>query len=254
MIEQYMRHRRISDYEFSEDDFDELDEIRDPVDLFVRSLAGAAKSKGKRLVGEKSPSHLLAIRLIKAKIPEAKFIVVVRDCRDAVLSNLKVPWTYDNQYKHAAEWMYYMKRLNDARERFPEDVFVVRFEDYVLDYDEQMSQILSYLGIDQAERWSMQESLDAIPHWEQAWKKKAVERPDSSRVYAWKSTPNQFDSLGVSIIAKRGLESFGYDIEIISRTNRWKWMQKRAAVSCYMPEFYIPAKILWSKMHGRQFY
>jgi hypothetical protein len=254
MIRKYVSHKRISDYGFSEKDFDGLREIDDPVDLLVHSLNGAARSKGKPMVGEKTPAHSLAIGLIKAKIPDAKFIAVVRDCRDAVLSNLSVPFTHGNPYKHAAEWVYYMKRLDEAREQFPDDVFVVRFEDVILDYEEQMSRMLSHLGVDEKEKRSMRDSADAIPGWEEAWKKKAMEKPDSSRVYAWKGKRNVFDGLGISIIAKKKLESLGYDIGVIGEAGKRERLKKTIAVSFYMPGFYIPAKIAWSRLHGRHFY
>jgi hypothetical protein len=225
MIRKYVSHKRISDYGFSEKDFDGLREIDDPVDLLVHSLNGAARSKGKPMVGEKTPAHSLAIGLIKAKIPDAKFIAVVRDCRDAVLSNLSVPFTHGNPYKHAAEWVYYMKRLDEAREQFPDDVFVVRFEDVILDYEEQMSRMLSHLGVDEKEK-----------------------------VYAWKGKRNVFDGLGISIIAKKKLESLGYDIGVIGEAGKRERLKKTIAVSFYMPGFYIPAKIAWSRLHGRHFY
>ena len=64
----------------------EIKTLYDATLFFDRMMTTEAKARGKTVWVEKTPSHLLSIRLITQHIPSAQFVHVIRDGRDVVAS------------------------------------------------------------------------------------------------------------------------------------------------------------------------
>jgi hypothetical protein len=72
--------------------------------LFSDVLTRYAHSLGKVRWGEKTPSHLWYWKTINNLFPGCKFIVMVRDGRDAVCSAAEMPWSTGNVFVDAFRW------------------------------------------------------------------------------------------------------------------------------------------------------
>ncbi len=49
-------------------------------------LADSARDSGKSVIGEKTPDNILNLRLLKTVFPQARFVHVIRDVRDCIVS------------------------------------------------------------------------------------------------------------------------------------------------------------------------
>lgn len=130
-----------------------LDSPRRPVllrkicdEVFAHRLAVEQK---KRVV-EKTPEHALYARTIKELYPHAKFIHIVRDGRDVMLSvfayaqNLQDP---PADIEEAAEqWCRTLASMDEAQKRHPTDVLEVRYEDMARDPEVFLARIFEFIG------------------------------------------------------------------------------------------------------------
>jgi LPS sulfotransferase NodH len=138
-------------------------------------------------LAEKTPRNSLVIPALHQAFPDAQFIFILRDGRDAALSLSKKPW-YANQTKgaglkepagyvfgpearfwvepHRAEefehtsdihrcvwiWRQYVEKVIEASASLPKEQFYqVKYEDLVSNPEPHTSQILDFLGIEQTE-------------------------------------------------------------------------------------------------------
>lgn len=71
------------------------------IEAFYRTYAA---SRGKPYWGDKDPGNMLRIHQVNAWFPEARFVHIVRDGRDACLSQLQVDFGFDDFLDCASGW------------------------------------------------------------------------------------------------------------------------------------------------------
>ncbi len=119
-----------------------------------------------RFIGEKSPDNVLALPLMGRLFPQAKFLHLIRDGRDAAVSgwfhNLRVSkeWAESEFGSLAAFAEHYAKgwvrSIQAGREfgaQFPDRYYEIRYEDLLSNGENELRGILNFLGarIDEAE-------------------------------------------------------------------------------------------------------
>lgn len=162
--------------------------------LFQAAMEEHARVYGARRVVEKTPLHLLHVPRLLRLFPDAQVVYVMRDGRDAVLSLMRAPWTHNNLRRHAAEWVRRTKIGQRFLRRYPRAMLSARFEDIVTQPREELARITRFLGVPFDEAMLNASGLSpAIPEWEAAWKAKAGETLDATRVYSYRreATPDQ---------------------------------------------------------------
>jgi hypothetical protein len=98
---------------------------------------------------DKNPSNTLFTDKLLKFNPEAKFILMVRDYRANMLSrkesiHLFTPDVAFNSFR----WNYFTKKALRLKDRFPDKVLLVRYEDIVNSTDETLQTIFSFLGVE----------------------------------------------------------------------------------------------------------
>jgi hypothetical protein len=181
---------------------------------FLRALLETyGEAERKPLVIEKSPGHLLYASELKAWYPQARFVWIVRDGRDAVLSMLRMPWAHNFLALHCAEWVYRMAEGEAHRAAAPTRFHLLRYEDLLREPESTLDGVCRFIG----ERFES-DQLDpdqrggAVPVWEARWKGKVREGLDPSRIGAWvrEADPRQQSILN-GIMGQR-LRRLGYDV------------------------------------------
>ena len=187
-----------------------------PFEMFesiVRALAGPAE-----LLGEKTPGHLLWWPAIASAAPLVRFVVVVRDPRAVVASNLSMSWAgYDElspfpgriHLPLAARWQLdqqsasaMLATLGSSR------CLLLRYEDVVADHETTRHQIGSFLGRDALAPLQTAPTGIVLP-WE-PWKQSALNEVTSDRVTAWGDALAPQEADQVVAICRRGMRQFGY--------------------------------------------
>ena len=101
---------------------------------------------GKELVIEKTPGHVEHLETIGKLFPHAKFVYVVRDGRDCVLSNIREHWTHSWPLKQAAEWAWYDKLYEKHVLTLGRRILAIRYEDLLERPEQVLEEILDHFG------------------------------------------------------------------------------------------------------------
>lgn len=95
--------------------------------------------------GDKTPGYLVHVPLLKELFPESRFIHIVRDVRDRVLS-VSHMWG-KSRIRAAAQWAEQIECSLPYRERYRGDYLEVRYEDLLDDPDRELARVCSFLDI-----------------------------------------------------------------------------------------------------------
>ncbi|MCL5022944.1 MAG: sulfotransferase [Nitrospirae bacterium] len=131
-----------------------LDEIL--ADVKEQSFAGVycamherfAKEVGnKPRWGEKTPHNLFFVKEIKEDFPNAQFIYITRDGRDACTDYLQSSFGPTNIYCAARHWKRCQNFVKPWREKFgPSDWMDVKYEELVREPEEVLRRVCDFLG------------------------------------------------------------------------------------------------------------
>lgn len=114
--------------------------------VFTHRLA----EEQKRRVVEKTPEHALFIEPIKALYPRAKFVHIVRDGRDVMLSVFayasNLPDPPASVEAAAEQWAQTLDAVQTMQQRFPSDILTVRYEDLVASTQTFVARIFDFIG------------------------------------------------------------------------------------------------------------
>ncbi len=105
-----------------------------------------AERHGKRRWGDKSPSYLLHMPLVERLLPEARFVHIIRDGRDAALSIAPL-WFGPGSMQEAAAWWVQTVEAGRAGGRRVAHYLEVRYEDLVLDTEPTLRRICDFLEL-----------------------------------------------------------------------------------------------------------
>ncbi len=100
------------------------------------------------MIGDKNPMYSLYAHRIHTLYPESKIIHITRDYRDNYLSlinvNFEVPVVPIVIYR----WKYALKKMWKLREKHPDLIYSIRYEDLVTDPELHCRKMCDFLGID----------------------------------------------------------------------------------------------------------
>ncbi|MEK9766105.1 MAG: sulfotransferase [Thalassolituus sp.] len=163
---------------------------------------------------EKSPTHVDVLPSIRKAYPDAPIIHIVRDVRDTTASMLNASWAHNSPLKHISEWKAALRRVKRYSAKPGMNILHVRYEDLLTNPEAELTRILKHIDPTLAYSDSLLSdttSTDAIPEYEKAWKQKAGEKPDASRIFAWKTTPEAWHNLAA--LANSELGEWGYELQ-----------------------------------------
>ena len=145
------------------------------------------ENAGTGVVVEKSPLHLHYVDLLLEWFPDAQVFCIVRDGRDVAASITKAPFSHRNPRRHAAEWVYESQLTRQLIERYPDNLFALRFEDLLTEPANVVSNVCKRLGVDfEASQLQADQPSKVVPDWEREWKAQALTEVDPSQAQAWK--------------------------------------------------------------------
>jgi hypothetical protein len=106
-----------------------------------------AAAEGKPRWGDKTPWYVHHVEELLAVWPQARFVVLVRDGRDVALSVGRMPWGPNNAWAAARWWARGSRAGAEARERHPEQVMQMRYEDLAADPGPLARRIADFCGL-----------------------------------------------------------------------------------------------------------
>lgn len=115
--------------------------------LFAALLGKYAEHVGKPRWGEKTPYNLFFIKEILADFPNAQFVFITRDGRDASADYLESSFGPTNIYAAAYAWKRSQNAVEEWREKLPTDQWLdVSYEALVHDPESVLRGVTTFLG------------------------------------------------------------------------------------------------------------
>ena len=171
-----------------------------------------AEREGKRRFGDKTPAYLHAVDELLAVWPEARFVVLVRDARDVVLSIRRLPFGPNNAYAAARWWARGIRAGLEAERRHPGRILTLRYEDLVADPAAEVERACAHVGLGYNSGMLAIErtELGKIVEGQAAWfpKLAAGIRSEAGR---WRTELPDADRRVVEAVAGAELEALGYE-------------------------------------------
>jgi hypothetical protein len=161
LVDRLLEHGRFSQLELAPDRVAELAAAGPPKHYarFVTELFDLhGETKGKRLVGEKTPRYVRHLRTLHSLWPQAKVVHLIRDGRDVCLSMLdwskaerdvgRLPtWEEDRVTTAALFWEWNVRLGREGASLGPELYYEVRYESLVSDPRAECARLCEFLGI-----------------------------------------------------------------------------------------------------------
>ena len=186
---------------------------------------------GKPRWGDKTPLYCLSINEIRKILPEARFIHIIRDGRDAALS-LREQW-FSPGKGIETQANYWRRCVMTARQAGigQADYLEIRYEDLILNMSETLSAICRFIELDydeamlkyyerSPERLDEHQGrflTDGTPIVTKAQRLRQQQAttlpPDLTRVYAWKSAMTTAEQKRFEQIAGHLLATLGYEVQ-----------------------------------------
>jgi len=126
----------------------ELCKTYDPAGVFEALIRHDAKVEfgSAKIWGDKSPSYIAHLPLLKELFPDARFIHITRDVRDYCLSINKA-WG-KNIIRAAQRWADSIDKIREDSRKFPQDYFEVKYEHLIEDPEHWIRRICTFLDIE----------------------------------------------------------------------------------------------------------
>jgi hypothetical protein len=223
-----------SDFHLSADEFRkrlfELPsfDVAEGVRLFYRMYA---ERFGKTRWGDKTPIYCRSLEQIERILPDAHFVHVVRDGRDAIASLRRQWFSPGDDVRLLAR--YWSDNVTQARDRGRRSrhYLEVRFESLIAEPEAALREICAFLELDfeapmlrwferapsrlaeHLERRNLAGSI-VVTHEQRLRQQAATTRPaDRDRIGAWRRQLTRDELLAFEEVAGETLRAFGYDVE-----------------------------------------
>ena len=175
-----------------------------------------AKTEGKEIWGDKTPSFFRKIRILKTLFPEARFIHIVRDGRDVFNSWRNMDPAMNNPAVMAIDWSIKVQCIHSGLAQLKgETAYLIRYEDLITRPEECVRDVCSFLGIDfQAQMLQFFQTSHAYIGRHHS---ELIFRPiDGKNKKKWTRLLNDKETACFSILAGKWLRHFGYEVPYYS--------------------------------------
>ena len=213
-----------------------------------------AEEHGKSRWGDKTPMYMRHLLLLRRLFPEAQYVHLIRDGRDAALSFLTMPegvafetWAHPRSVAaFAAVWR---TEVAAARRLRGKRYLEVRYEDLVADAERVLRRICSFAGLpyEAAMTEHVQSESEQKPH------QQSLKRPLTPSLRDWRTQMRPEDVAAFEGVAGDLLEELGYETH--GRTDargRLRRVSYRARIGAWRAAtFAYRRSPVWRRRHPR---
>lgn len=200
------------------------------LDFYISYLSRYLRSQNKELIGDKDPRLVEFITATAELFPKAKFIHIVRDPRDVLLSKKKAAWSKGKPswYHIFANYIQIKLGEHQGNELPPEKYLTVIYEKLLDEPENTVKQICDFLNVSfEGDMLSFQsKAKELVAEDEKSWKKETFGPLLRNNKGKWKGKLTNYEVALTELLCKRAFIMGGYErsnaIEQVSFTTKLK--------------------------------
>jgi hypothetical protein len=215
-----------------------------------------AEERGKSRWGDKTPMYMQNLRLLERLFPDARYVHLIRDGRDAALSFLEMPrglvtetWMHPRTPPDfAAQWRTEVAAARRLGRRVGPRYLEVRYEELVADVEPVLRRISEFAGLeydDAMADYAGNVDVSAKPH------QQRLMQPPTMGVRDWRTQMAPTDVLAFEHVAGDLLAELGYETtagaDIKGRLRRVSYGSR--ALAWRGASFALRRSFLWRRRH-----
>ncbi len=183
-------------------------------DLCSVVYAHNARLQGKingAVLGDKNPHYALYIGKLIEIYPNAKFIHILRDYRDTIMSYKNVDFDPNSTAALACRWNLYNKEVLHYKDMYPEKFITLKFENLLSEPEKSMKLICEFLEIDYNPSMMNFYENKGDNYWNKQWQPNIVCPIDKGHVFIWKKKMADGDVRIADSICAEMADKLGYE-------------------------------------------
>ena len=188
-------------------------EIHTPIDLYNLHLTLYRKIRGKNIIGEKTPKHILHTEDILRAFPKAKIISLFRDPRAVAHSEKCVKFGSPSVFITSKRWRKYVKMHYQLKRELPDDQYqMLRYCDLIKNPKSELEKISSFLGVpfqNKMLRYHNREEKGFAEH-EKSWKNETLQPLKKDKNKEWVKALSDHEVAIIEATAGKYLNSMKY--------------------------------------------
>jgi hypothetical protein len=165
------------------------------------------------------PDNIMHIPTVKQEVPEAVFVHIVRDGRDAALSLRKVgairPLWWDRQrelFAAGLNWQWTVRKGRQYARMFPADYIEIHYEDLVTQPEKVLRALAEFLDHDLDYSRIRNGAVGRVNSPNTIWKEE-VQLGSFQPINRWKSKLSPSEIAALELLIGDCLQEFGYSLE-----------------------------------------
>ena len=183
--------------------------------IIYRNYAKSNKVNNYYIIGDKNPQYSLFIDKLISLFPEAKFVYIIRDYRDNILSFKKVRFDLKFTTALAYRWVRYNKDILKMKLKYPEKFISVQYEHLLKNPKKELEKICNFLEINYSsnmlEYYKNQNIF--MPDFHKNLKKPVMKKNSNK----WKKKMDKDDIKKADRICYKLAKEFGYNSSNIKK-------------------------------------
>ncbi|RKS72150.1 sulfotransferase family protein [Actinomadura pelletieri DSM 43383] len=205
---------------------------------------GYARRHGKPRWGDKRPSYFRRVTMLRRLFPDAQFVHLVRDGRDAVSSLVRMPWFHGDIYAAALTWREAIDTGRALASRLgPRTFYELRYEDLVAEPEDELVKLCAFLGEDYDPEMTRayEHARRTVPS-TRKWHLRTHEAPNTRAVGAWRDRLPVWEADLVEHVLASRLVDRGYTLTGTPRPS-----------AAHLARFHRMAAHRWRSRHAHAF-
>lgn len=200
-------------FEVSDDEIQSfLSNCKPSIQAMLESLTALyAQKSGKLRWAEKTPNHLLFLKVIRQEFLNSPIIRIIRDPRDSAISiTQKLPWASKSLIANCYLWDEWFQKSNLFFERDRLSLTIC-YENLVLDPVKEMKRICYFIGEDfEQEMLDTTKTSKYVSTPKEAWKSQVANSLTLTRTFVWQKELSPNEQNISTFCCYAGIEKFGY--------------------------------------------
>jgi Sulfotransferase family len=194
-----------------------INSYRDFIDAIFEVYAD---SLGRARWGDKTPFYTPDIDILHGIFPDAKFLHIVRDGRDVILSQKSIEWMSSNLPRLILDWQWKTTIAHKVGAVMGENFLEIRYEDLVREPETVLRKICSFIDepYDPAMLSYSEKAQEVVPAESLKWHRNSIKPPDPSQLGKWKTGLAKAERVIFEQLAGDTLDLFGYEREHLAPT------------------------------------